>query len=673
MPKTIDFHASGSMDARSSADELQLSEFRYKKNLRLITKNKVRRASGFDKLMTREGFNNEDLHDQLLSLTDFDARLPVTFLFQATSTRKSTKLLAGTSKALYAQNVSTGNWKIISDIYGTDVTRWRAAQVQDTVIFSNNYDALVAWQFDQGITEDDNQSVAEIPDLRDTIELTKAGVVVAWKGHIFLMNVVVSGAVYSNAIYWCDFNNPTSWLPSDASTAGNAEVDNGETILAAKVLQNRLLIFTNRGIHELQAVGGERVFALATRYYSQEGDSCLFYPNTLVSKGDELVYAGADGIYVFSQFMDKPKRVDWIHKASSVMFDSINRSDCETHVAGYDVENKELLFSYATGDNSLPNETLVLHTEHPHAHVVDHGFSAMTMFVLKDNILIMRDFLLNNCICDNEGLDEYWDQFEKEGQFCDGSEPEEPVCDDPPTSLFTTDTRTTSFDGDEVITEDWAVEEASEDSLCEQLGSVTLNSLCELEARADECNSGQRFVVASSTDYCLKEFSDNFYREMFLDLEEDDPDYDECGNYERLGYQSVLRSGPINGGVTDQEKRWSRFEIEAAHVDQATPSQFEVRIGNHSQAVDPNNDNCGILWDEQDAKDIDCLSGDTAEGHASAGTRPSETYDWPLYYKGNYLYFELTIANPDLDPEDTGGDVTISRMSIEMEVIKTRR
>lgn len=670
MAKPIDFKPGGTMDARSSADELQLADFRYKKNLRLTTKNKLCRVPGFDKLLTAETpYNNQDLHDQLLDITEFDDRLPVTFLFQATSTRKSTKLIAGTARALYAFNNSTGNWKVISDEFGISSSRWRAASLEDAVIFSNNHDALVYWQYDQGITEANDQSVAPIPELQDSIELTKAGVVVGWRGHIFLMNVVVQGTVHSNAIYWCNFKKPLDWLPSESSTAGNTEVDYGETILAARPLLGRLIIFTNKGIYEITAIGGDEVFALAPRYQSNEGEACLFYPNTLVSKGDELVYAGADGIYTFSLFTDKPKRVEWIHKATSVMFDNINRSNCEIHVAGYDTEKKELLFSYATGENELPNETLVLNTEYPHAHVLDHGFSAMALYIPKSTLSI-REFLTERCICTGTELDDWWSDFVHEGEFCTDAEPEVPACPDPPTSIFTTDTKTSTFEdtyGEEsVVTEDWTVEEEAVDSLCLNLDGLTMTQLCESELRADECYSSQRFVVASSSDYCLKEFSNNFYREICTD-------FDDCGTYTRLGYKSLIRSGPINGGVTDQDKCWKRFELEASHVDQSTPSQFKLRIGNHSQAVDPNDDNCGIVWDEQDEKQIDCLSGDTAEGHITAVTRPSETYDWPLFYRANYLYFELSIENDQVDPIDTGGECCLSRMTIDMEVSKTRR
>lgn len=670
MPKAIDFNANGSMDARSMPDAVQLGDYRYAKNVRMAFKGKKCRAAGFDKLLTRETYNNQDLHDQLLSITSLAARLPVTFLFEATSTRKSSKLIAGTSQALFALNNSTGNWKVLADIYGNSTTRWRAASLEDAVIFSNNHDALVYWQFDQGVTEEEDQSVAPIPILQDTIELTKAGVVVGWRGHIFLMNVTVTGTVFGNGIYWCNYRKPLDWQPNSASTAGSAEVDYGETILAAMPLLGRLIVFTNKGIWEIQAVGGEEVFTIAPRFQSIDGEGCLFYPNTLVSKGDELVYAGIDGIYTFSLFNDKPKRVEWIHKASSVMFDNINRDLCDVHVAGYDAERKEILISYATGDEELPNETLSLNTEYPYAYVIDHGFTAMATYVPKDADTI-RDFLLEKCICDEDGLDEWWNQFLKEGEYCTGSEPETPACPSPPISLITDVGRTSTWKdsvyGDETIeVEDFEADAEGVNSLCDQLDGLTLNAICELELRSDECNSNQRFVVASSEDYCLKEISDNFYREICTV-------FTDCGTYEQQGYKSLLRSGPINGGVSNAEKRWLRFELEATNVDQVTPSQFKLRIGNHSQAVDPNNDNCGIIWDEQDAKDIDCLSGDTAEGHASAGTRPSDSYDWPLYYSGNYLYFELSIENPDVSPVDTGGNCCLSRITIDMDLIQTRR
>lgn len=689
MGKTIDFKPGRmTMDARSNPGDLDLKEFRYVLNWRLKTKERLCRSPGFDKAFTTEDYNNQDLRDQLLSLTGMEEREPITFLFEAISTRKTTKLIAGTSRVLFALNSGIGNYKVISDQYGTASTRWRAAQLEDIVLFSNNLDALVYWHFDQGITEAGNQSVAPVPQLVD-LEITRAGVVIEWKGHIFLMNVTVSGQVRGHTIYWCNYNNPLDWLPSDASTAGNVDLDSDETILGALELGNRLLVYTNKNIWEGLATGDEEAFTFAKRYATDNRENCLFYPRTLISKGDQHVFAGKDGIYVYSLFMDKPNRTEWIHKASSIMFDSINETLCETHVAAFDSIRKELIFSYATGDNEIPNKSLILNAEYPFASEYDHGFSAMCMFTSKGTEILIRDFLREQCICQDEDLG-----FTEEGGFCAGegeSEPltttdddpltmtddtpltttgsgasEEPVsCPDPPTSIYTIASRTETYGAESIDVEDWDEATADPDSLCAQLEDITLQEFCAGESGSDTCNSGTRFLAASSTDYCIKEFSDNFYREICID-------FDGCGEYELTGYKSKVRSGPISAGESKHEKRFVRFGLEADHVSQVTPSVFRLRIGQHAQAVDPNNDQCGIIWQYQDNKNIDCIGGNAAS-HATNATRPSEPYEWPLFYENGYLYYELSVENPAADPIDTGGECCLARISVDLGIVKRRR
>jgi hypothetical protein len=649
------------LDARSPADECDFGTWRYALNYTVTSKGKLCRAPGWDKLLPSASYNNQDLHDQLLSLTEFSAREPITFLFEAISTRKSTKLLAGTNNAIYALNNASGNYKIISDRLGSTDTRWKACALADTVIFTNNFNPVVYWQFDQGVTEADDQSVAQIPDLAE-VGISKVKTVITWNDHVFLMNVVVNGSVQSGAVYWCNYQRPLDWIPNEGSTAGNFNLGYGETILSALPLSDRLMIFTTKGIWEVQAVGGQQVFVPVRRYSPQEGEACLFYPNTLISRGDELVYAGIDGIYSYSLYQSKPQRVEWIHNASSLMFDYINRSNCETHVASYNPQRKEIYFSFAKNDEAIPSETLVINSEYPWAYIIDHGFSAMVNYTAKSGTKMIRDFLLENCICSEEGLNTFWNQFTKEGGFC--TEQETVTCSTNPASIFTTNEKTITYDGESVTTEDYDQAEADSDSLCVQLGTLTLSAMCESESRQDECNAGLRFVVASSTDYCLKEFSQNYYREKAIT-------FTGCGGYERLGYKSLLRTGPCSFDEVDEDKEVSRFEIEATAVAQGTPSQFALRIGRQSQAIDPNFDDCGIIWDEQEAKDIICLSGDTVAGHNAGNTIPDDSYKWPVYYTGKYLYFELSIVNPNVSPIDTGGASCLSRITLDVRPIKT--
>jgi hypothetical protein len=285
----------------------------------------------------------------------------------------------------------------------------------------------------------------------------------------------------------------------------------------------------------------------------------------------------------------------------------------------------------------------------------------MANFTPKTSVQTIRNFLLENCICTEETLDLYWNQFVKEGEFC--SAQEAVTCDTTPTSIFTVNPKTIEYDGESVETEDYDQETADGDSLCSILGNTTLSQLCEAESRQDECNSGLRFVVASSTDNCLKEFSQNYYREKCTV-------FTGCGTYSREGYRSRLRSGPISAGEFDSDKELSRIVLEASHSVQATPSQFSLSIGRHSQAVDPNFDDCGIVWSDEDPKDIECLGEVSAATHRAENTLPSGTYDWPMYYTGGYVYFELTVINPDSSPVDTGGATCLSWISLYMRQIE---
>lgn len=402
---------SGSMDARSSPDEVELNGWRYILNTRIDTKNKICRATGFDKHLTRDNYNNQDLHDQLLSKVGSSARQPINFLFEAISTRKTTKLLAGTKNAIYALNNATGNWKSIWDNFNSE-NRMRGAQLGDTVYLTNNSDNIKYWQFDQGITEDDNQSVADIPDLA-TIGITKVALVAIWKDVVFLMGCVVDGTLISNSIFWGDYQKPLSFIPQDGSLAGRRDLDLNETILGALPLSNRLLIYTNRSIWE--AAVSSTGFVINKRYDPKDGDACLFYPNTLVSTGDKHVFCGRDGIYTYSLFEEKPLKVDWLHKASSVMYDFFDADNCNIHVAGYNTDKKEVMISYAKLGESLPSETLVFNTDYPFAYVLDHGFSAFVTYTLKEPVQILQDFLLDHGICIQSQIDDYFGDGSKEG------------------------------------------------------------------------------------------------------------------------------------------------------------------------------------------------------------------------------------------------------------------
>lgn len=663
MMKPIDIRPlTGYMDARTTPGEVRIDGYRLVKNVRALEKGRLCKVTGWDKFRTKpEGYNNEDLHDQLASLTAISGRLPVTFLFEARSTRNSTKLIAGTERALYVLNNSTGNWKVISDKLGGSGARWEAAQVKDVVVFTNNRDEPVYWNYGQEATEADDQSVAKIADLETELTITRAGVVIAWKGHVFLMNVTQDGQVFGNRIVWCDFENALSWVEGSASTAGNADITHGETILAAGLIRDTLLVYTNRGIWEgrVGAAANGPTFTFTKRYEPEDsGENVIFYPNTLVSIGDEHLYMGSDGIYTYNLFLDKPKRPEWIHAASELIYQDLNASNCEVHIAAYNSKRKEVLISWAGESDSYPTQTLVLHTDEPFSYLLDHGFTAMLTHTPRLNTLSIREWFLDLCICaTSTEFDETFGSFTKEGQFC---EDQTEVSCTPKPVIFTATTLTV----DDVVVEDYTQSSADVDSLCTQLDGLTLSDLCELENRADECNSLLRFVAASATDFCIKEFSDNYYREECTV-------FTGCGTYVRNGYKSLIRSGPLAFKEYRNEKELHFVELELETPEAVVPGTIKLRIGTSNQALDSNVATCGIKWFEQDDKTLECPSV-SASTHESDNTRPDEGFNWPTYYIGKYLYYEIEVVNPDSSPVDTGAAFCLSRISMGIELSKRR-
>src|SRR5436190_18247476 len=100
-PLTIRPATGQGVDTRSMPDEVDFGSWRHSLNWGVTSKGRLCRIPGWDRFLTGTDYNNQDLHDQLIAhsppLLDpdrFTQRMPITFLFEAISTRKSTKLMA---------------------------------------------------------------------------------------------------------------------------------------------------------------------------------------------------------------------------------------------------------------------------------------------------------------------------------------------------------------------------------------------------------------------------------------------------------------------------------------------------------------------------------------------------------------------------------------------------
>jgi len=657
------------------------------------------------------GYNNEDLHDQLLLLLHYFAsqspithaqddvvteaedfptvcygdiltrslalREPVTMIQEFIGTDGLRHLVAGTSSRLYKYSTGTKNWQVIADGWGgafelgCNIRRWKSAQLIDTAIFSNNYDPPQYWIIGSGPSGCQMQALRSIPDL-DDLYVGAVGTLWSWRGLVFLADYELGGQRFENGLIWSDYEQPLSFDPGKVGTKASRQLlDQGERILGAAELGEYLLIYTTKGIWQVTAVGGEEILNFRKIYSEpKSGASCLFYPNTLVSLGDSHIYMGNDAIYLFNLSLSKPERLEWLHSAAVAIFDDINADCCQSHVAGFNPSTKEVFFSWARESEYLPGYTLVANMQYLVAGFLDHGFSAYGNHT-RESRMTLRDFMIQYCICDPADAGSYI----KEGQprTADSAG----VCTITPDALYTDVTRDVEVNGETITMEDWTEASPSANSLCTVLSGLRLDDLCQ------QCPSNPVFIGASSADYCLKELCADVYYRHTCDNPAAAGEYDDdgawpiytasVGQYSEDGYKSEIVSGAIDIGFPDLDKLVREFVAEFRPTLDADPPELVLEIGVSAQPHDPltASGNCAILWSRQTTIKhyLECQSTTTEVGHEAAGTRPDLTAMWPLWYRGKYLYWKLTIDKPASGSEGdlpVNGDVSFSRVSLKI-------
>ncbi len=700
----------GLLDMRSSPEDMPSASFRFKSNLQVTEQSILKRRAGWRKFLsgrfatdTEDGCfcpSNFDLHDQLLPLQTFQDVLPdgscsptiqtrdqgrehVTTLFEAETQSGDRKLFAGTFSRIYALNEPSGNWKLIADGYGGSIPtgvparRWRHAQLQDTILFTNDYDKILHHEMGQPKIGCAQQAVAEIPEL-ESLSIGGAKVIASYNGVILIMNIVEGGQRFASRIRWCGLNQPLRWNTPDPETvAGFLDLDYTETILGALELRGSIFIYTDKSIWRFSTTGGTAVFGAVKIYTEKRNlEGCLAYPNTLISTGDSHFYMGRDGIYEMNPFMTRPKRVEWIHRSAYLLFDhpttKVDTTCCEQVVAGYSPIRKEIWFSWPSlGANCIPNNTLILNVKYTSSDYVDHGFTAFANY-RPDNQQSLVDWMLEYCVCEVSDVLEFYD---KEGL-------PSALCDKPCTQLFTPNSLYTSnsLEHDANIV-DYTQSRPDSDSLCGLLGDKRIEDFCE------KCESEQLFIGVSVTDKCIKEIGENFSRERCANSETgmgETLSAGYCsfeGSYAFDGYYSVLR-GTLQVGSDDYDKMIRRFTAAITTALEPNPPSLKLRVGVSHQPLDPNpadpfsisgnSGDCEVTWYPQDLILLDCPAKKSAVEQVAEKLRSVRKFMWPLHRRGRFLHYELSVMDISNDVEfpPLGGDATFTSLTADVKLQK---
>ena len=665
----------GLFDTQSTPDAVPANGYRWVQNMHADAGSRARRP-GWERLFTSGtspvGDDNADLHDQLLTkqnyylegpnsidqakeittypnslcvgseLTHSQGVEPITSLFESVSTTGIRNILAATRSRVYVYSGSRRNWKIIADNQDA-ASEWQFSQVADTVVMTNNKAAPLSWDVEQATYGCDMQAAHTIESL-DTIGLSRAAATGAFKGVNFFGNVVTDGIRTTHRIVWSDYQNATSYDPAIiASITGFQDLDFGERIMRFENIGDFMLVYTDKGIWAV-AVSGETTFSFRKVYASAKGSKCLVYTRTLVSAGDTHYFMGADNIYAFNLSLPEPVEVDWMDACTNLIFDDLNKDGCALHAAGYNVDTKELWFSWVGNGDTYPDQSLVFNLDQSAADYVDSGFMAFLNHAPDTRNVTIADWLLIYCACPNEAAIETAlgtdDIHLKEGGFCSGSGVVGSCGGVTINSIYTNSPKIV----DGVVVEDYDLPNADADSLCAHLEAQGFG----IDSACQECGTDLTFIMASSSDFCLKQYGTSYNRET-------NTNRSGCGTYTLDGYTSILRTGAVNYGVDDKRKLLKRVELEYTAEVQVTPSTLTMRVGYSDKAADPNivGVPCYLKWNTQALKALSCITSTYDE---TSNVVPINNMVWPTFYRSNFLYFEFSIAG-------TGGASSFSRLS----------
>ena len=145
------------------------------------------------------------------------------------------------------------------------------------------------------------------------------------------------------AVRWSDATVIQNWTPSDLTTAGSLNVQNGSAIMTGVPTSNETLIFTESSVNSLKFIGGFEVFRLdeISNYFS------LIAPNAVVNVDSVVYWMGTNKFYMYNgRVQTLPCTLD------DHVFKNFNGAQTDQFFAGLNAEFHEIWWFYCSGDTS---------------------------------------------------------------------------------------------------------------------------------------------------------------------------------------------------------------------------------------------------------------------------------------------------------------------------------
>lgn len=594
----------GIFDARSSADEKPPGAFSWKQNLSINKDGKLARAKGWRRFGDPVCPRNADWHDQGVIA---ESREPLTLLFPSTENDGTRRLIGGTKTRIIVLNESSGDWTTLNSGLGND-----------------GNDSLTQLRF----------NAAEL------------------QNKVYFTNDF-------NAPFYVDLDNlgVGSQVIGDLATAG--EDVNGNAVPITRV---RRVISWNGVILFLNTVEGGTRFSSRIRW-SDLNDGTLWKPGQPddsiadfqdLDYGHEILNAVpiGTGLYVFTDRSIWRCTFTVDNTANTVALDTVrvyyeprNKAKCLAYanslVSDGDTAwyaGRDGIYSYRPGYSSEPELREWLHRST--SIIFDGG--ARTIDTSACNSMI-GEFLKDN----NEVHFSWpvWDPLAVPvGPGDVDCETYEPTGREP---------------GSGFNIHTLVVNTKYETADYRDYGSTAMASF-QSDVGGNECNQASQFISANSADLTLKELEQGSAREMYSITDD---------THTMAGYFSLAR-GVFPFQQFDSEKEIEKFLVGVTPEDPTDTAVLRLRVGTSDVALDPNgaNGRCGVLFHQLSNKPIRCHYTRSAAQYVVDNKRPDDAVDWRFFFRGRFLYYEITIAAANNSAPITGG-LTLSRFEVSARLL----
>lgn len=599
----------GIFDNRSPVDETPPGAFRWKQNFGINKDGKLARAKGWRQLGDVLCPGNADWHDQGV---DFADREPITALFPSTQSDSTRRLFGSTKSRIIVHDEQAGDWTVLeSGLAAADGTdsltqaRFMIAELQDKVFFTNNIDRpryvdLTAIGAPTAYGDDAGED-----DDGSPVDLEAARVVIAWNDVIFYMNTLEGGVRRHNRIRWSDLKDGTKLIIEENSIADYQDLDYGHVILNAIPIGAYLYVFTDRSIWR-----------------------CSFTTTTDVVDSVPVTDAALDAVRVYYE----PKT-----KARCLAYPNTLISDGDT--AWY--MGRDGIYAFRPGYTAKPELYEWLHRS--------------TSIIFNSE----SDIAIDPAACNSPVAEFRDDTHELHFSWPIYDPLAEEVPPDPATIDCDTYEPTVPMLGRGVNEHTLVANVKFETADYRDYGSTAMvNFTSDLEL-SGECLQAAKFISANGQDWALKELEHGYARALWTV-----DDQTISVEPSEIGYHSIVR-GVFPFQQFDLEKEVAMFLAGVVPEDPEDDAVLRLRIGTSDVALDPNgaNGRCQVLFHQLSNKPIKCHYTRSAAAYLAQNVRPEDPVEWHFYYRGRFLYYELTIAAADNSAPKTGG-LSLSRFEV---------